>query len=128
VHEAGCHLEITNLLIPTLNDKMDELNEMVDWIASLSPDIPLHFSRYFPQYKMDIEVTPVETMLAAYEAAGKKLKNVYLGNVATSVAGNDTKCPKCKKSVIERAWPDVKVTGLKGGACAHCGEKIYGRF
>jgi pyruvate formate lyase activating enzyme len=128
VFEAGCHVELTTLVIPTLNDKMDELADITDWITSVSRDIPLHFSRYFPQYKMNLDPTPVETMLAAYEIAAKKLNYVYLGNIPMAAAGNDTKCPKCGKTIIERHWPDVKVTAMKRGNCGHCGEKIYGRF
>jgi pyruvate formate lyase activating enzyme len=127
-YEAGCHVELTNLIIPTLNDRMDELKEIVEWVASVSGDIPLHFSRYFPNYKMNIDPTPVETLLAAYEVAAKELHHVYLGNVSTSIAGNDTKCPHCHKTVIERRWPEVKVAAMKGDKCGHCGEKIYGKF
>jgi pyruvate formate lyase activating enzyme len=128
VFQSGCHVELTTLLIPTMNDKMDELKEIVQWVSSISPEIPVHFSRYFPNYKMNIDQTPVETLLAAYEVASKELHNVYLGNVSTSIAGNDTKCPHCKNMVIERHGGSVKITALNGDKCAHCGEKIYGRF
>jgi pyruvate formate lyase activating enzyme len=88
----------------------------------------VHFSRYFPNFKMNIDPTPVETLLAAHEVAAKELYYVYLGNVSTSVAGNDTKCPHCKNTIIERRGGDVKIVAMKGDACGHCGEKIYGRF
>jgi len=128
VYEAGCHLELTTLLIPTLNDQMDEIADLVGWISALSPEIPVHFSRYSPNFKMNIDPTPVESLLAAAEVAAKRLHYVYLGNVSTAIAGNDTKCPHCGNIVIERHGGDVKVLALNGDKCAHCGEKIYGKF
>ncbi|ABO48819.1 Radical SAM domain protein [Desulforamulus reducens MI-1] len=76
-----CHVELTTLLVPELNDTPDEISELVDWVASLNPEIPLHFSRYFPNYQFDQPPTPLETMQRAYEIAKRKLKNVHLGNV-----------------------------------------------
>jgi pyruvate formate lyase activating enzyme len=128
VYEAGAHVELTNLVIPTLNDREDEIGEIVDWVASISDEIPLHFSRYFPQYKMDIDPTPVETLMRAYETAKKKLKYVYVGNVPSSIGGSDTSCPKCGKEVIKRAFPAIDASGVTQGCCKFCGEKIYGRF
>ncbi len=79
--KGKCHIEITNLIIPTLNDRKENFEELVDWIAQkLGEDTPLHFSRYFPYYKMDIPPTPVKTLKKAQELARKKLRYVYLGN------------------------------------------------
>jgi len=127
-HAAGCHVELTTLLIPTLNDRMDEIREMAQWIASVSPHIPLHYSRYFPNYKMNIDPTPVDFMLAACEAASKELYHVYLGNVDTLVTGENTICPHCKSVIIERNYPDARITAMNGNKCANCGEEIYGKF
>lgn len=78
----SCHVELTNLIIPTLNDSEKSIGKMVDWIYdNLGPDIPLHFSRYFPCYKMGLPATPVKTLETAERIAGSKLKYVYLGNV-----------------------------------------------
>ncbi|UCB57283.1 MAG: AmmeMemoRadiSam system radical SAM enzyme [Candidatus Omnitrophota bacterium] len=78
---ARCHVEITNLIIPTLNDSRENFQKLTDWVAEkLGKDTPLHFSRYFPAYKMDIPPTPIETLKAAEEIARKKLRYVYLGN------------------------------------------------
>ena len=78
----SCHIELTNLIIPTLNDSPDTITKMVGWIYdNLGPDVPLHFSRYFPQYKMELPQTDMKALLKAYEIARKKLKYVYLGNV-----------------------------------------------
>lgn len=76
-----CHVEITTLLVPGLNDSPEEIEQLVDWVAGLSPDIPVHFSRYFPNYKFDLPATPVETMRRAYKIARDKLDYVYLGNL-----------------------------------------------
>lgn len=76
------HIEITNLLIPGLNDKEGAIEKLVDWIADiLGVDTPLHFSRYFPTYKAEYPTTPVQILEMAREIAQKRLKNVYLGNV-----------------------------------------------
>ncbi|MBN3038278.1 MAG: AmmeMemoRadiSam system radical SAM enzyme [Candidatus Omnitrophica bacterium] len=77
-----CHVEITNLVIPTLNDKEEDFEKLTDWIKDrLGQETPLHFSRYFPQYKTNIPPTPVATLEKAREIAEKRLKHVYLGNV-----------------------------------------------
>ena len=77
-----CHVEVTNLIIPGLNDSMKEIKELAKWLASISPEIPLHFTRFFPRYRMgDISPTPRETLVKAKELAEGYLKYVYLGNV-----------------------------------------------
>ncbi len=79
---ASCHVELTNLIIPTLNDSEETIRKMVDWIyVNLGPEAPLHFSRYFPCYKMSLPPTPVATLKTAQAIAREKLKYVYLGNV-----------------------------------------------
>ncbi|ATW28833.1 AmmeMemoRadiSam system radical SAM enzyme [Candidatus Formimonas warabiya] len=80
--QAGKHVEITTLLIPGLNDSGEELTQLVDWIAgSLGPEVPLHFSRYFPNYRLDLAPTPIKTLEAAQALARQKLQYVHLGNV-----------------------------------------------
>ncbi|MCX7745582.1 MAG: AmmeMemoRadiSam system radical SAM enzyme [Clostridia bacterium] len=77
-----CHVEITTLVIPGLNDRMEEIEDMVKWLRGITPEIPLHLSRYFPNYKMtDIPPTPVETLYKARDKALQYLKYVYLGNI-----------------------------------------------
>ncbi|MGI6066909.1 MAG: AmmeMemoRadiSam system radical SAM enzyme [Bacillota bacterium] len=81
-YQAGKHLEITTLLIPGLNDSVEELTQLTSWIADqLGPEVPLHFSRYFPNYQMDLQPTPIETLHLAKDIAAIELKYVYLGNV-----------------------------------------------
>jgi len=78
----ACHVELTNLIIPTLNDSEASVQKMVDWIYdNLGPEMPLHLSRYFPCYQLDIPPTPIETLKMAERIAKKKLKYVHLGNV-----------------------------------------------
>ncbi len=78
----SCHVELTNLIIPTLNDSEESIGKMVDWIyTNLGPEVPLHLSRYFPCYAMSIPATSAETLKRAERIAKKKLKYVYLGNV-----------------------------------------------
>jgi pyruvate formate lyase activating enzyme len=120
---AAAHVEVTCLLIPTLNDTPDELEQLTGWLAGISPDLPLHFSRYFPQYKMDLPPTPLETMEAAREIARQKLRYVYLGNVDLP-GGSDTRCPQCGALLITRRYYRTRITGLAGNRCLDCGARI----
>ena len=82
VSAKKCHIELTNLIIPTLNDSEPAIRNMVDWIYNnLGPEVPLHLSRYFPCYKATLPATPVETLIKAEKIAKEKLKYVYVGNV-----------------------------------------------
>jgi len=127
-YESGISIEITNLLIPSLNDSEKMINELVNFIVEISPEIPLHFSRYHPAYLMNIPATPVETLEKAYHIATQSLKYVYLGNINDSRT-NSTYCPKCHELLIERHYFTSKITGISEGAvCKKCGEKIYGVF
>lgn len=77
-----CHVEVTTLVIPGLNDSAQEMEEMAKWLASVSPDIPLHLSRFFPRYMMqDRPMTPMQTLSELESIASKYLNNVYMGNV-----------------------------------------------
>lgn len=80
--EHKCHVELTTLVIPTKNDDPEEMEREAEWIASISPDIPLHLSRFFPRYKVDdLPPTPAETIYRLKDIAQKKLKYVYTGNL-----------------------------------------------
>lgn len=77
-----CHVEVTTLIIPGWNDSAEEMDEMARWLAALSPEIPLHLSRYFPKYEMtDKPPTPLNTLQILKDAAERHLNHVYLGNV-----------------------------------------------
>lgn len=80
--KKSCHIELTNLIIPTLNDSDEHFEKLTDWIfKNTGTDTPLHFSRYFPCYELNLPATPLETLKRADKIAKKKLKFVYLGNV-----------------------------------------------
>ena len=115
-----CHVEVTNLIIPGLNDAEEETESLADWLAGINPDIPLHITRYFPNYKLNTPPTPLKTLEKAREIASQKLNYVYIGNV---LGGSTTFCPNCGKPLVKRngyVWNG----GLKGRRCRDCGEEI----
>ncbi len=120
------HLEITNLVIPGLNDDERKFEQMIDWIAdTLGQDTVFHLSRYFPAWKMTIEPTPVDTLRRMYKIATEKLQYVYMGNVSPTEEGQDTVCPQCGETVIHRNGYYTEITGLDAkGNCTHCGHHI----
>jgi len=122
-HAAGCLVELTNLIIPGYNDAEDSLRALVDWVASVDPAIPLHFSRYHPAYKLNAPPTPVATLENAYRLAKEKLKFVYLGNVV-GAGGEDTQCPNCGETVITRQGFSARIIGMRDGKCTKCGAAI----
>jgi pyruvate formate lyase activating enzyme len=125
---AGVHLEITTLLVPGRNDDPETLRAMCRWIHdNLGASVPLHFSRFHPQYKLtNVAPTPVETLdLARAIALEEGLKYVYIGNVPGHEA-NSTYCPECGARVIYRIGYSVELVGLSNGACVRCGAAIEG--
>ena len=127
---CGVFVEVTNLLIPTLNDSVDEIRQLCDWVAgNLGPGTPLHFSRFFPQYRLEhLPSTPEETLLNAREIAREAgLRFVYLGNLR-SADGQDTHCPECGRLLIERSGYAARSHLADGGRCPSCGQAIPGVF
>jgi len=118
-----CHIEITTLLVTGLNDSPEEVDRLTDWLAALDPEIPLHFSRYFPNYKMELPPTPLQSLSRARETALKKLRYVYIGN-APELSASSTGCPGCGRMLIERQGYLVRPGDITGGRCPECGEKI----
>lgn len=119
---AGVHVEITTLVIPGLNDSKDDMDQQARWIASLSEDIPLHLTRYFPNYKMEVPPTPPETIFSLCEVARQHLNYVYAGNIGASEAG-DTRCPECGELLVKRRGYSVTVERLDSeGRCSNCGR------
>ncbi len=128
IYESGTHLEIVNLVVPTLNDSLEQLRALARWVArDISPNVPLHFSRFGPMYKLaNLPPTPVETLEQAQEIALEEgVRFVYVGNVPGHT-GNNTYCPSCGRMLIARQGFSVSEYNLEGGACAHCGEPIPG--
>ena len=125
--QLGIHVEITTLIIPEANDSLDELRQLSRWIyENLGPEIPLHFTRFHPQYQMqNLYPTPVKTMQEACKIATEEgLKYVYMGNVPGSDR-NNTFCPNCGNLLIARGFFDIEkynITPEK--TCPKCGEHI----
>ena len=119
------HLEITNLVIPGLNDNVNEFEEMVRWIAGEIGDrTVLHLSRYFPNYQMEIPPTPIHVLHELYEIAKKHLKYVYLGNVIDTER-NTTYCDRCGYKLIVREFANTAILGLdQQGKCKKCGNPV----
>ena len=125
INKAGKHLEVTNLLIPSQNDKMTDFIKMIQWISDeLGKDTVLHLSRYFPAYKSNIDKTSLKLMFDFCEKAKQNLHYVYLGNVTGSESQN-TICSGCDKIVISRYGNFVQKNGINlEGNCIHCNNKI----
>ncbi len=119
------HVEVTNLLIPGLNDSPENIGALVDWLAGVSDEIPLHFSRFFPQYRMnDRPPTPRQSLEKAYEIAKQRLKHVYIGNIAIGGTEN-TYCPSCGAEAIRRERYRAEVIGT-AGQCPKCRTGLKG--
>jgi pyruvate formate lyase activating enzyme len=129
-HETDCWIELTTLLIPGHNDSDAEIRQLADWCyKELGPDVPLHFSAYHPDYKLNAPATPPATLARARQIAmDAGLRYVYTGNVHDT-KGDATYCPGCGKAVIERDWYEILGYALdETGHCMHCGTAIAGRF
>ena len=128
IAKSRVHLEIVNLVVPTLNDSDKMLQELMNWIlGEVGPDVPVHFSRFHPDYQLlNLPPTPVATLERAYNMAiSKGLHYPYVGNVPGH-PGNHTYCPKCKKIVIERQGFFITAMKIKDGHCKFCGRAIAG--
>jgi pyruvate formate lyase activating enzyme len=126
LHAAGVHLEITNLVIPGHNDHEAGLRALVDFVAGLGRDVPLHFSAYRPAWQFTAPPTPTATLERAAAIAREKLDFVYLGNVIAG-EGSRTRCPGCGAVVVERA-SGTRTVGLDAaGNCEGCGHRIVVR-
>jgi pyruvate formate lyase activating enzyme len=128
--ETSCWVEVTNLVIPGLNDAEDETRNLSDWVVShMGPDVPVHFTAFHPDYKMlDRPRTPPRTLSRARELArAAGLRYVYTGNVHDR-EGQTTLCPSCGAKAIERDWFAIRAVRMNGSACAACGARIAGRF
>lgn len=124
--EHGIHLETTYLIIPRENDDPEEIRKFCRWeVEKLGPEVPTHFSRFYPHYKMtDRSPTPVDTLERAVKIAKEEgLHHVYIGNVPGHEADN-TYCPKCGELLIERYGFDVTRYALKDKRCPKCRTEI----
>ncbi len=128
VAKSGRWLELVYLVIPTLNDNPDDIRRMCRWIIQeVGPDVPLHFSRFYPMYLIkNLPPTPLSTLEEARGAAAAEgIHFVYIGNVPGLDAEN-TRCPKCGSIVIQRYAYQVQTRGLDKGRCRVCQNPIPG--
>jgi pyruvate formate lyase activating enzyme len=128
VARSGRHLELVNLVVPTLNDSQKSMQELAAWVAGeLGPDVPVHFTRFHPDYQLlNLPATPIATLERARDIAmAGGIRYAYVGNVPGH-PGNHTYCPACRKVVIERENFFVTGMHLKNGACPSCKQPIAG--
>jgi len=125
IKKSGKHLEVTNLIIPSLNDDIRDFTALISWIQDeLGSDTVLHLSRYFPAYKSNIQKTSLGLMFNFCEVARQYLDHVYLGNVTGSDSQN-TICSGCGKVVISRYGYFIQKNGIdQNGNCIHCNKKV----
>ena len=100
-----------------------DFKKLVDWVYSVNPLIPLHFSRYFPHYKFTVPETPVSTLKRAFETAKSKLPYVYVGNIFLDDSA-DTLCPNCGNMLVKRQFYSVNHEGIQNGICSSCGSPV----
>ena len=126
-NETPVWFELTNLLIPALNDGAEEIGKLSEWVMQhLGPDVPLHFTAFHPDFKLrDKPATPPETLHRARKIAlDAGLHYVYEGNIFSD--GANSSCPSCGALLIRRSWHNVLENNLKNGACPSCGLAIPG--
>lgn len=123
VEEASkhCHVEVTTLLVTGLNDDVEDIENLTKWLSQVDKNIPIHFTRYFPNYKMNNPATPMEKLQIACDIGKKYLNFVYAGNVAGF--SNNTFCPNCGNLLVKREM-QIKTVGLDGSRCTKCGNTI----
>jgi pyruvate formate lyase activating enzyme len=128
IAKSGIHLEIVNLVVPTLNDSDKMLSGLVDWVVGeIGLDIPIHFTRFHPDYQLlHLPPTPVATLERSRDlAVSKGIHYAYIGNVPDH-PGNHTYCPQCGKAVIRRNSFFVTEMNMERGKCKFCGRVIAG--
>ncbi len=128
VAQSPAWLEIVYLVIPSLNDRTTDLRAMCHWIKEeIGPSVPLHFSRFRPEYLMkNLPPTPVSTLEKAHGIAREEgLDFVYVGNVPGH-EGENTFCSQCGKPVVRRWGYEVRDVRIEGGRCSHCGHTVPG--
>lgn len=115
------HVEVTTLVIPGYNDSVEEIRSLASWLAGINPEIPLHLTRYYPQYKMSAPPTPVETIMRLKEEAREFLDYVYVGNVYGG--DSNTYCPNCNALLVRRD-SIITTEHFDDGICSKCGRLI----
>ena len=128
--EMNVWLEITHLIIPTLNDDLKEIEKMCVWIhKNLGEEVPIHFSRFQPHYLLqNLPATPYSTLKDAHNIARQTgLKFAYIGNVY-GTHEESTFCPSCNKTVIKRVGYNILEYNIIDGKCSYCKTPVAGRW
>jgi pyruvate formate lyase activating enzyme len=128
IKSLGKWLEIVYLMVPSLNDSREDLIKLSDWLlANLGPDVPIHFTRFHPEYLLkNLPITPLESLEQAYNIAREKgLRYVYIGNVYGH-ASESTYCHNCNKVLIKRHGLQIAENLLEKGQCPYCQSQIPG--
>ncbi|HEY3355208.1 MAG TPA: AmmeMemoRadiSam system radical SAM enzyme [Polyangia bacterium] len=128
IRQSGVWLELVHLCIPGHNDAEGEIRDMCRWIKrQLGPDVPLHFTRFHPDYQLrNVPPTPYETLVRCRQIGlAEGLRFVYTGNVP-GVEGEHTSCPRCRKIVVRRHGFDLRELKVQHGRCGFCGHAIPG--
>jgi pyruvate formate lyase activating enzyme len=128
MRELGIWVEVTTLVVPGMNDGDEDLRSIARFIASVSPEIPWHISRFHPDFKYtQTPATPVETLRRAASLAKEAgLEFIYIGNVWGE--SEATLCPRCGKVLVRRSGFAVEENKIKTGKCYSCGSPIAGVF
>lgn len=128
IAQSDCHMELTFLIIPEINDSEKEWEDMISWISeTCGPDAILHVSRYFPRYKLRNPPTPLKTIQKFIDLAGDRIRYLYPGNI--SQMESHTWCPKCQNLLIHRNLYHSTIVGIgSDGCCKKCHTTIHGVF
>lgn len=124
VYESNRHVEVTTLIVTGINDTIEEMDDIINFIADLDKNIPWHISRYYPNYKYSSDATDLDFIFNVYQRAKKSLNYVYCGNVPVSAEGSDTICPYCGSVVINRRGYHTVLTNFDQGKCGSCGREL----
>jgi pyruvate formate lyase activating enzyme len=130
IRKSGVWLELVHLCVPGQNDSEAEIREMCRWVKGhLGADVPVHFTRFHPEYQMkNVAPTPNATLIRCREIGmAEGLHFVYTGNVP-GLAGENTLCPSCGKAVVERQGFELLGMHIVKGHCQFCGALIPGRW
>ncbi len=128
IKNSGIWLEIVYLMVPTLNDDPDMIRKMARWLLeNLGPDVPIHFSRFHPAYRLsNLPPTPLSSLEAAWETCIEEgIRYAYIGNVTGHRAEN-TFCHNCGKKIISRKGYSIQGIEISDGKCLHCSSEIPG--
>ncbi|MEF3255044.1 MAG: radical SAM protein, partial [Deferribacterales bacterium] len=117
----GVHVEITHLAVPNYTSDYDDFRELCKWLSNLNRDIPIHISRYFPTYKLNLPPTSIDFLEHLYEIAKSCLSYVYLGNIPYK---NDSYCPYCGAVLVKRMGYSVECF-MGDSRCPYCGKDLY---